>query len=142
MNRWAALPDPDMTAMNWRARSRMPEHRRILRKILFLSAGMLLGYGLIAGDLLTCLEQPGGFFYSGLAVLAVSGFLAASWVFWGVEALTSTALSEFPPLWLLLCCLVVILLIALLPVAVIILLVRYWRARQRFCQKEADNAAA
>ncbi|WP_422366057.1 hypothetical protein [Pelagibius sp.] len=119
----------------------MPEHKRILRKIVVLSAGMLAGYGLIAGDLLIRFEDPGGFFYSGLAVLTVSGFLAASWVFWGVEALTSTALSEFPPLWLLLCCLVIILLIALLPVAVIILLVRYRRVRHRFHEEQADDPA-
>ena len=119
----------------------MPEHQRILRKIFALSAGMLVGYGLIAGDYLIRLEEPGGLFYSGLAVLAVSGFFAASWVFWGVEALTSTALSEFPPLWLLICCLVVILLIALLPIALIILLVRYGRARHRFRQGETSDPA-
>lgn len=119
----------------------MTEHQRILRKIIVLCAGMLVGYGLIAGDLFIRIEEPGGFFYSGLAALAVSGFLAASWVFWGVEALTSTALSEFPPLWLLICCLVVILLIALLPVALIVLLFRYRRARGRFHQEQADDPA-
>ena len=119
----------------------MPEHKRILRKILVLSAGMLVGYGLIGGDLLIRFEDPGGFFYSGLAVLAVSGFLAASWVFWGVEALTSTALAEFLPLWLLICCLVTILLITLLPLALIVLLFRYQRARGRFHQEQADDPA-
>lgn len=119
----------------------MPEHQRILRKILVLSAGMLVGYGLIAGDYLIRLEEPGGLFYGGLAVLAASGFFAAAWVFWAVEALTSSALAEFPPLWLLICCLVVILLIALLPLAVSILLVRYWRARRRFYREQANSSA-
>ncbi|NIA68886.1 hypothetical protein HBA54_09805 [Pelagibius litoralis] len=103
---------------------------------------MLLGSGLIAGDLLTYFQEPGVLFYSGLAVLAVSGFLAAAWVFGAVEALTSTAISEFPPLWLLIYSLAVILLIVLLPLALMILGFRYRRARRRFNQEEADRPAA
>lgn len=115
----------------------MPRHQRLLRKIFALGAGMVLGYALIGLDLTLCPAAPGTAFYAGLGLLAVLGFFGAAWVFTAAEALTSSAVAEFPPLWLLFWALAVVALIVLLPVALLVLVFRCFRARRDFDQEQA-----
>ncbi len=116
----------------------MPEHRKLLRKIAVLGVGMVLAYALIGTDLTLCPAEPGTAFYAGLGLLAVLGFFSAAWVFTGTEALTSSAVAEFPPLWFLFWVLAAIALMALLPVALVVLLVRYARAKARFAREHSE----
>lgn len=115
----------------------MPEQKTLLRKIAVLGVGMVLAYGLIGMDLTLCPTEPGTAFYGGLGLLAVLGFLSAAWVFTATEALTSSAVAEFPPLWFLFWVLAVVALMALLPVALAVLIVRYVRAKARFDQERS-----
>ncbi|WP_299393201.1 hypothetical protein [Pelagibius sp.] len=109
-----------------------------MRKIAVLGVGMVLAYGLIGLDLTLCPAEPGTGFYAGLGLLAVLGFFSAAWVFTGTEALTSSAVAEFPPLWFLFWVLAVIALMALLPVALIVLFARYLKAKARFARERAE----
>ncbi|HIC82059.1 MAG TPA: hypothetical protein EYH07_06410 [Kiloniellaceae bacterium] len=111
----------------------MPEHQALLRKIAILTTGLVVAYTMIAFDLLFgAAGGPGALFYAALAMLVGLGLYAAAWVFGVVEALTSTALTEFPPLVIIIWGLAIAALIVLLPLALPVLIVRYWRARRRF----------
>lgn len=119
----------------------MPEHQRLLRKILILTVGLIVAWGMIGFDVWGASTGPSGLFYSGLVLLAILGFFAAGWVFVYAESFTNSIVSEFPPFWLLIYVLVVAALIVLLPVAIAVLAVRYWIARRRFSQQNAENRA-
>jgi len=117
----------------------MPKHQRLLRKIFVLGIGMILAYVLIGLDMTLCPATPGAAFYAGLGLLAVLGFFAAAWVFTATEAITSSAVAEFPPLWFLFWILAVVAMVLLLPVALGLLIVRYWRAKLHFDQQRTSG---
>ncbi len=119
----------------------MHEHQRILRKILALSAGLVLASALIAADLLLCAAGPGWPFFLGLATLAVSGFFGARWFLATVEAFTSYDSLGSLFLTLLVWILAVAFMLVLLPIVIVVMLVQYWIARKRFMEEAAERPA-
>ncbi|WP_299398850.1 hypothetical protein [Pelagibius sp.] len=118
----------------------MPEHQALLRKIVVLTTGLVVAYAMIAFDLLFgAAGGPGVLFYAALAMLAGLSLYAAGWVIGVVEALTSTALTEFLPLAILVWVLAITAVVLLLPLALPVLAVQYWRARRRFLMAEGES---
>ena len=120
----------------------MHKHQQLLRQIIILGVGLVVAGALIGFDIGLTEGGPGWPFYLGLVLLAVLGLFGARWVFTSAEALTSSAVAELPPFWLVIYILAIVALIVLLPVAIVILAIRYWIARARFQRNAAVDRAA
>jgi hypothetical protein len=117
----------------------MQEHQLILRKILIIASGLVLGISLI-GIAFEVEKEPGYLAFSGVAVMAILGFTSARWIITAIEAVTGLTFFLSVRALLLLFTMGMVLAPLILPLGLAILLVQYLLARRR-CLREASPSS-
>jgi len=112
----------------------MHEHQVILRKILVIAIGLIIGISLI-GIAFEVEREPGYFAFSGLAVMVVLGFTSARWILNGIEALTGFTIFLSGRALFLLFALGMALAPFILPLGLAVLMLQYFLARRRYLRE-------
>ena len=116
----------------------MPYHQILLRKLVIITIGSLIGFTLVLMSF-QFEKEPGYLAISGIFIIAVLGFTSARWVLAAIETVTGFTFFLSGRAVIFLYAMGTALAPLILPLGLIILLVQYMLARRRYLKESTAS---